>query len=319
VAEILTAAQLKAWQHDKKDFVLVDTGTLETFAVEHIPGAQNACVYEVTFLEHVKTLKGIAAGMLARVTGAGPNMAEPVVLYGSSAGSQASATGAAKLEAAGFNHVYDFRGGLAEWRTDGNLAEVDASKQLTPVRLVDGVHPADLRESRIEWTGRSLVSKHTGTISLKWGEIEIRDGQPIGAQFILDMPSIADADLVNPTSRTTLLKHLSSDDFFDVEAFPEGKFVISTIEPIAEAVPGESNFNVRGTLRLKGKEAIVDFQALIGALDEGGLAARAHFDIDRTRWGIIYGSGKFYEGLGKHLVSDLVSLDLKIVAESRLA
>ena len=50
------------------------------------------------------------------------------------------------------------------------------------------------------------------------------------------------------------------------------------------------------------------------APEGGGLVARAHFDFDRTEWGVRYGSGKFYERLGKHLVSDRISVDLKIAA-----
>jgi hypothetical protein len=55
------------------------------------------------------------------------------------------------------------------------------------------------------------------------------------------------------------------------------------------------------------------FPALIEGLSGGELAAEAHFDIDRTRWNVIYGSGKFYEKLGMHLVHDVISLGLHIV------
>ena len=40
----------------------------------------------------------------------------------------------------------------------------------------------------------------------------------------------------------------------------------------------------------------------------------SHFDIDRTRWGITYGSPRFFERLGMHLVFDLISIQLRIVA-----
>ena len=53
---------------------------------------------------------------------------------------------------------------------------------------------------------------------------------------------------------------------------------------------------------------------MFGTTADGLLAADAHFDIDRTRWNVLYGSGKFYEKLGKHLVSDDISLALKLIA-----
>jgi hypothetical protein len=34
----------------------------------------------------------------------------------------------------------------------------------------------------------------------------------------------------------------------------------------------------------------------------------AHFDFDRTRWNVIYGSSRFFEHLGMHLVFDLISI-----------
>jgi rhodanese-related sulfurtransferase/polyisoprenoid-binding protein YceI len=317
--DLMTAAELKSWIEQKREFVLVDTSLAEDFAVEHIPGAQNACVFEVSFLDHVKALKGIAPGMLARVTGAGANTAEPVIVYGTSARSQASAVAAAKLEAAGYSHVHDLRGGLVEWRSDGNSTEVDSSKRLLVQKLPDGVHPVDVNESVVEWAGRNLASKHNGKLALKWGEVETRDGVPIGAQFVLDMTSISVSDLANPMTRAMLVKHLSSDDFFDVGTYPEAKFVLTTIEPVAEPVLSLPNYNVRGKLRLKGREESVDFPATVGSSDDGSLVAVGHFDIDRTRWGVVYGSGRFFEQLGKHLVSDLISLDLKIVAKKKLS
>jgi hypothetical protein len=46
---------------------------------------------------------------------------------------------------------------------------------------------------------------------------------------------------------------------------------------------------------------------------DGRLAAEAHFDIDRTQWNVLYGSGKYYEKLGKHLVHDDVTILLKLI------
>jgi len=56
------------------------------------------------------------------------------------------------------------------------------------------------------------------------------------------------------------------------------------------------------------------FEAVIENLADGALAAEAHFDLDRTRWGVIYGSGRFFEHLGMHLVYDPISVQVRIVA-----
>jgi hypothetical protein len=48
--------------------------------------------------------------------------------------------------------------------------------------------------------------------------------------------------------------------------------------------------------------------------DDGSIKAHAALDIDRTFWNVRYGSGKLYERLGMHLVHDLISLELFVVA-----
>jgi len=67
-------------------------------------------------------------------------------------------------------------------------------------------------------------------------------------------------------------------------------------------------------LELRGVKAQQHFAATVSKTPENGLIAEAHFDIDRTRWGIIYGSARFFEYLGMHLVFDLISVQVRIVA-----
>ena len=61
-----------------------------------------------------------------------------------------------------------------------------------------------------------------------------------------------------------------------------------------------------------------DIHFYANASDEQGgeVKIEAHFDIDRTRWGVIYGSTRFFEHLGMHLVFDFISVQLRLVASS---
>ena len=67
-------------------------------------------------------------------------------------------------------------------------------------------------------------------------------------------------------------------------------------------------------MTLRGITAEIGFDATVSPVTDGVLIARAHFDLDRTRWNIIYGSARFFEHLGMHLVFDTISIELKIVA-----
>ena len=43
----------------------------------------------------------------------------------------------------------------------------------------------------------------------------------------------------------------------------------------------------------------------------------AHFDLDRTQWNVIYGSSRFFEHLGMHMVFDQISIELRLILQGR--
>src|SRR3954471_12159861 len=93
----------------RHDVVLLDVRLPEDFAVEHIPGAVNQCVFEVLFLQALGE-KGIRQDA-------------SVCVYGAGADSHESQVAAEKLERAGFLQVLDFRGGLEAWIAEGRPVE----------------------------------------------------------------------------------------------------------------------------------------------------------------------------------------------------
>ena len=105
----ITRDELAARLAGKSPPLVIDVLPEEEFKAGHLPGAKNACVYDITFLDDVKRLA--------------PNRATPLVLYGSSARNLASTTAAEKLTAAGYTHVADYRGGIEDWRAAGKPVE----------------------------------------------------------------------------------------------------------------------------------------------------------------------------------------------------
>ena len=71
---------------------------------------------------------------------------------------------------------------------------------------------------------------------------------------------------------------------------------------------------IKGHLNLKGMKAQLDFMATITTSAEKDLLLEAHFDFDRTKWGVIYGSTRFFEHLGMHMVFDPITIQIRIVA-----
>jgi polyisoprenoid-binding protein YceI len=127
------------------------------------------------------------------------------------------------------------------------------------------------------------------------------------------MHSLKNLNLEGNEWQPVLIAHLKSDDFFFTEKFPTARFTIDSARQISESLSAP-NFEVEGTVELRGVRNNMKFLATISNLPEGAVTAEAHFDFDRTQWNIIYGSSRYFEHLGMHLVFDSISIGLRIAA-----
>jgi len=272
----------------------------EVFAAARIPGSQNACVFEMAFLDRVRELV--------------PDPDTPIVVYGAGGGSLDAVTAAEKLRAAGYTLVDSFSGGLEEWQAAG--FPIEGTGHLPQPPVPDGAYRIDTAESVIRWTGRNLFNHHSGTVRLAGGEILLHQGWLTSARFTIDMASIACEDLADSAMNAMLLTHLRTTDFFDVEHHPTAEFVADTAEPIESCSAGTPNHLLRGTFTLRGISRPLEFPVLIAAKDDGRhLTGQGVLELDRTTYGSHYGSGKLFRFLGQHVVNDSVHLHVKIHAE----
>jgi len=299
----MSISELKKWMDEGKDFILVDTLTSDHFEKVHLPGAVNACVFEVMFRNRIESI--ISA------------KDRQIILYGSSETSHDAATAAEKLDRLGYRNVMTLRSGIKAWREAGyplegnDIATADQSEKL---RLEKKSYQIDTERSLIEWTGRNPNTKHFGTLAISKGDIKVDDGKITGS-FEIDIHSIKNKSLEGDELQPVLIAHLLSDDFFFADKFPKVAFTIESAKQVEQPTLTAPNFQVDGTLSLRGVSGKIDFPATVSNLDEQAITAEAHFDIDRTRWNIIYGSSRFFEHLGMHVVFDLISLQVRIVAK----
>ncbi len=298
--KVLSSAEYLELQKREPKHVLLDVRLDDDFEEAHLDGAVNNCVYEVAFGE--------------RLNEHAPDKSVPVVLYGESDASYESRTAAEKLERAGYKTVYDLRCGIHGCEADG-LNVVRGQAKPAAASIPDGSVPVDIQESRVEWLGRNLINKHTGTLALKSGELVFKGGQLAGGRFVFDMNQLNCDDLKGTPLHQVLIDHLKSDDFFDVERFPEAVLQIDEAVPTADARPGAPNLEVQGRLTLRGVTVPITFHASAGLTDKGKPAAQAAFAIDRTKWGVLYGSGGFFHRLAGHLVNDLIEVQVRVVAQ----
>ncbi len=87
------------------DVLLLDVLPEQHYDQEHVPSALNAPLDSEHFVEHARSLAD--------------DLEQPVIVYCTDSDCPLSARAAQKLEAAGFEHVIDMEGGLAEWKDEG--------------------------------------------------------------------------------------------------------------------------------------------------------------------------------------------------------
>ena len=280
--------------------VVVDVMTPEDYAACHIAGAKNACIYEMAFLD--------------RITECAPDRDTRVVLYDASGTTRAAEAARERLGQAGYGNIDILKGGLSAWRSAGLPVETGDQAGLPEPNLLDGTYRIDVEKSMLEWIGRNLNNRHFGRIAIKDGDLVIRGGRLSEGNILLDMNSITNLDLQDPAWHDMLLRHLKSDDFFALERFPTASFRLTGWEATEGASPEAPNGIASGELTIRDVTRPISFPAIVAPQADGGIKAHAAFDIDRTLWNVCYGSGKLFERLGMHLVHDIISLELFILA-----
>lgn len=297
--QIIKPVELRSWIDNKKDFLLVNVMNPEYFTQMHIKGSINAPVYEVAFLTYLEKLN--------------ISKDKEIIVHGEKSVSLATEDAAAKLLDAGYENVHEFSGGFAELKNVG--FEIEHGELVPIVEISDGEYALDVKNSVIAWSGRNLKYAHHGKIAVKYGNIVIKDRKVFGGKIVLDMSTIKDEDLTDEMWRGVLESHLKSSDFFDTAKHGEACFEIIEAKEIANALSGTSNYILKGELTIKDVTREFQFEAMISALEEGVVHGQAHFDFDRTLWNVRYGSEKFFEKLGMHLVNDIISLEIFLVAK----
>ncbi|NTU67202.1 MAG: sulfurtransferase [Candidatus Moranbacteria bacterium] len=297
----ISIEKLKSLIDRKVSFILLDVVTPEFYNHKHIPTAVNACVYEIAFIENMKKL--VIDPLLT------------IVVYATKKKSLAASIAAQRLVEAGYDDVMLFEGGLEEWEEAGYDIESEDIAIPPKPKLEDRKYVVDTFDSVIYWTARSVNSRHIGTLALNSGELIVENGKAVSGEFVVDMNSIKDTDLEDPKWNEILIKHLKSDDFFDVGKYPESSLKIKSIVPRKGVDEYSPHCKVLADMTIKGVTHEISFPALLEAAEGGALKARLHFDFDRIKWNVLYGSEKFFEGLGMHLVDEYIGIEAYIIAK----
>lgn len=173
----------------------------------------------------------------------------------------------------------------------------------------------DAASSQLEWKGSKLAYSHNGTISIKEGTLSLENGNLTAGNFVVDMTTIKNLDITDAQKNKDLVGHLASADFFTVDSFPTSTFAITSVKAL-EGNP-EATHEISGNLTIKGVSRQITFPAKVTLNeDKSQLTATAKFVIDRTEWGVIYGSAESIGDQAKDkIIGDEIEFNVNLVAK----
>jgi polyisoprenoid-binding protein YceI len=181
----------------------------------------------------------------------------------------------------------------------------------------DTTYTVNTEASSVKWAGaKKMEGAHHGTVKVSEGTLSFTAGELSAGTFVIDMSTINNLDSQDVKSKTNLLGHLKSADFFHVDTFPTAKFEVTGVEKTEGSAEG--THKVTGNLTIKGQTHGISFPATITSTPTGA-TAKAKFEINRNEWGIVWGGSKetnkdVLNMLKDNLLKDMITFEVDIVA-----
>ncbi|HUP57575.1 MAG TPA: YceI family protein, partial [Bdellovibrionota bacterium] len=100
--------------------------------------------------------------------------------------------------------------------------------------------------------------------------------------------------------------------FFGVDKHPVSTFEITSVKPLAGSP--EATHEIAGKLTIKGHTEEVTFPAKVSVEDKKA-TAHGKVKVDRTKYNIRYGSGKFFDNLGDKMINDDFEIELDLTSK----
>lgn len=187
----------------------------------------------------------------------------------------------------------------------GEKAGVAAAKKVTTTATAD-TYKVNGAASKVTWTGTKVTGQHTGTMSVNSGTVQVKDKKVVGGSFNIDVNSLVCTDLKAGQGKEDLEGHLKSPDFFDTAKFPNSTFTITSVD----------SGKITGNLKIKDVTKSISFPAIVTVSDMEVNVSSSTFTINRTDFGIKYGSASFFDDLKDKAINDEVSLKVSLKAAS---
>jgi len=192
---------------------------------------------------------------------------------------------------------------------NGEKKEKVVVKEEVKVEQTTMVDNLDLTASVMTWKGTKPTGSHDGTVAFKSGGMVVENDVLKGGEFVIDMNTIKNLDMVGSDGAANIEKHLKAPDFFDIEVYPTSKFVITSVLEV------EGSLAVTGNLTIKDVTKSITIPASISTVEGITTFKSELFNIDRADFNVKYGSKRWIEGLKDKFINDLVEMSFTVVTK----
>ena len=147
--------------------------------------------------------------------------------------------------------------------------------------------------STATWKGyKTDATYNEGTIGVQSSDILVKNGMVVSGSFDMPLSTLKNLNLPTQELKEQLIHHLKTADFFNMALYPSVSFRIGSVATyscgVSTAIAG-ANYTVTGDFTMLGKPLQVSFPAKI-EVNDGTISVDAVLKIDRTRWGMSYGT-----------------------------
>lgn len=188
------------------------------------------------------------------------------------------------------------------------IAAVLAVTSLTSAFAAD-TYKVDPAASKVTYVGKKVTGEHTGNVTVKSGNLVVDGDKLSGGEVVVDMNSLTSTDLTDKDYNAKYVGHMKSPDFFNTEKFPESKLVIK------ESKKTDKGLEVKGDLTMIGQTQPVTFTVTDWKKDGNTVSGKSNLVLNRTKWGLKYGSASFFKSIGDKAINDEFTLAVDLTAK----
>lgn len=185
------------------------------------------------------------------------------------------------------------------------LATTAAFAQNKPMTTT---YTVDTEKTTVAYHATKVTGEHKGNVKVKSGSLVFTGPELTGGEIVVDMNSISVSDIEDPEYQKKFLGHMKSEDFFNVEKFPESRLVVKKTKMAGK------DLQVEGDLTMLGVTKPVSFKVTDWKWTDKTVSGKSVLKLDRTKWGLRYGSKSFFKSIGDKAIHDEFTLTIDLFA-----